>query len=523
MENLLHYYNTRIAGLVGALFLWIYFVPNTLEPQLHSIFGPHPLVGYFDYVITSRVAIVLMFAGGELLIRKWLWRLERRHFNFSGEWEGQTTYSRVWLNETGQALVPYESKHNVNMEQDCLSFQLSPTTGSEYVNWGSFAANLIDKDTIRYAYWVRYSNLERFPPEVKGYEEMNVMRRNWYGRPEMLTGIFYHCIQDIGPIYSGRVVFKRGPSRLKRSLTWVKSKRRKSAAKPEPERKPEETDTTSNSGRQIMSPFSRNIVILGISSDIGTALARTVAADENYRLLLVSRRPEAEMLKLLEESGLNSLLNSPRARFLHDVDLTNEDSLRRLREAAQEYFSEPFSVVHSVGEFWYHKRLIDMNFSEVRSMVESHLLTFAGAAYALVPVLINKGGGRLVAFSCNSVIYNYPDMAPFTSSKAGIETFVKCLAHEYAEHRIATTALALPTILTKKVEAGKEISEPMNYVTTEELSDILLNQVLTLPVTVNGNVIKVYKYNPSFYNSGYFQRNPRESKAESELPEVTAR
>ncbi|HEX8748073.1 MAG TPA: SDR family oxidoreductase [Pyrinomonadaceae bacterium] len=262
-----------------------------------------------------------------------------------------------------------------------------------------------------------------------------------------------------------------------------------------------------------MSLFSRNIVILGISSDIGAALARMAAANKDCKLLLVSRKPEAEMRKLLGKNGLGSLLDNARSRFLFDVDLTKEDSLRKLRQTALSYFKEPFSVIHSVGDFWYHKRLIDMKFSEIRMMMESHILTFAGAAHALVPVLIKKGGGRLVAFSCNSVLYNYPDMAPFTSSKAAIETFIKCLAHEYAEYGIAATALALPTILTEKVIKGKEIQGRESYVTPEELSDMLLNQVLTLPLTVNGNIIEVYKYNPTFYHSGYFQRNPRPEKA----------
>lgn len=220
MDNLLHYYNTRLGGLVGFIVIWLVFVPNDLEPFLTSKLGASPWVARIDGVLTSKFFIVLMFVAGQYIIRRWLWKLERPRFNFEGEWEGKTTYARVWLSEAA-SYHSFDSPHNVNIEQDCLSFKLSPTTGSEYVNWGSYAANLVDEATIRYAYFVRYSNLTRFPGEVKGYEEMNVMRRGFRGRPQVLTGIFYHCVQDPGPVYSGRVIFKRKASRLQRILSWL--------------------------------------------------------------------------------------------------------------------------------------------------------------------------------------------------------------------------------------------------------------------------------------------------------------
>lgn len=258
-----------------------------------------------------------------------------------------------------------------------------------------------------------------------------------------------------------------------------------------------------------MNPASRNLIILGASSDIGIELARKAKERAGYRLLLVARRRREEMQEILEQAGLEMLPDNDDSRYLHGIDLTKEEDLLELRARASEFFAEPFSVIHSVGDFWYHKPLVKMNFSDIRAMFESHYLTFAGAAHALVPVLMEKGGGRLVAFSCNSVVYNYPDMSPFTSAKAAIETSIKCLAHEYAEYGIAATALALPTISTKKVLKGKTLSDSKDYLSPEELADILLNNILCLPQTVSGNVQKVFKYNQTFYNSGYFQRNPR--------------
>jgi NAD(P)-dependent dehydrogenase (short-subunit alcohol dehydrogenase family) len=255
-----------------------------------------------------------------------------------------------------------------------------------------------------------------------------------------------------------------------------------------------------------MNPVSTNILILGAGSEIGAALALCAKERADHRLLLTSR----------SRVDRRSPPESARLRHVRGIDLTSEVDLLRLRAEAEEFFDGPFSMVHSVGDFWCHKPLIQTAFSEIRSMCESHYLTLCGAAYALLPVMIERSGGRMVAFSCNSVAYNYPDMAPFTSVKAAVETFIKCVAHEYAEHGITATALALPTIRTAKVLVEKPQGDHESYISVEDLSRIVLD-VLELPPTVNGNVVKIYKHSRTFYYSGYFERNPRRPSRTSPL------
>jgi NAD(P)-dependent dehydrogenase (short-subunit alcohol dehydrogenase family) len=244
---------------------------------------------------------------------------------------------------------------------------------------------------------------------------------------------------------------------------------------------------------------NRNLVILGASSDIGRALAWEALRREDSRTLLASR----SLCKDFQPRREGDF------QYLHGLDLTVEADLLRLRAAVQDFFDEPFSVIHSVGDFWTHKPLVETAFSEIRRMCESHYLTLAGVAYSLIPVMIKNGGGHLVAFSCNSVSYSYPDMAPFTSAKAAVESFVKCMANEYSEQGIAMTALALPTIKTDKVVIEKPHGDHANYLTSDDLAKAIINNILPLPVTINGNIVKLFKYSPSFYSSSYFERNPR--------------
>jgi NAD(P)-dependent dehydrogenase (short-subunit alcohol dehydrogenase family) len=142
------------------------------------------------------------------------------------------------------------------------------------------------------------------------------------------------------------------------------------------------------------------------------------------------------------------------------------------------------------------------------AMLQSQVVTLYGVARFLTPVMKDNGGGRLVAFSCNSVAYNYPDMSPFTASKAAIECFVKCYANEHSHFGISACFLALPTIRTPKVLKEKAKGDHKNYIKPADLADYILNCVLTQPHEVNGNVIKVFKYSHTFYHSSYYERNP---------------
>lgn len=249
----------------------------------------------------------------------------------------------------------------------------------------------------------------------------------------------------------------------------------------------------------LMDFACRNIVITGASSDIGLAMARYLREKCDRRVFFASK----SLVDSLSEESENSF------QYLYGIDFTQEKDLQRLRNEVSNYFTEPFTVIHSVGDFWQHKPLVKTELKEVRRMFESHYLTLYGVAHALIPVMIKKGGGRIIAFSCNSVSYNYPDMAAFTSAKAAIECLIKCIANEYAEYEIVASALALPTIKTKKVLSEKSLENPENYITPEELAKIVLDTIDRMPVLVNGNIIKLFKFNRTFYHSGYFERNPR--------------
>jgi NAD(P)-dependent dehydrogenase (short-subunit alcohol dehydrogenase family) len=239
-----------------------------------------------------------------------------------------------------------------------------------------------------------------------------------------------------------------------------------------------------------------NIVILGANSDIGSELVRQLAARPDSSVIAVSRSPASQAQEL---SGVMRL---------DGCDLLDASSLMRLREAVSHAFTTPFAVVHSVGDFWHHHPLDETSPDVARAQIESHYLTLYNVAHSLVPLMVERGGGQITAFSCNSVAHHYPEMSPFTAAKAAVETLIRCIANEYSGHGIQANYVALPTISTEKVVSSKNLSNELDYLHPGELATFILDDVLTLPLIANGIGLKVFRHNRNFYHSGYFERNP---------------
>lgn len=244
-----------------------------------------------------------------------------------------------------------------------------------------------------------------------------------------------------------------------------------------------------------MNRHSEQVIVTGASSEIGTAILHRLG-DESKRTVIATSYKQA--------------INVSHANWhvLPNIDLTKEECLMQLCEKTRDIFDGPFSIIHSVGKFWEHKPIQETKFSEARNMIMSHYYTLFGVAKYLLPLAASQGGGRLLAFSCNSVLYNYPEMAAFTSSKAAIECLVKCIANEWSKDGIVANSLALPTIRTKKVLKLKRNGDHENFITPNELAQIVLDVLGKMSPYMNGNVIKLVKYSDSFYHEAYFDRNP---------------
>ena len=239
----------------------------------------------------------------------------------------------------------------------------------------------------------------------------------------------------------------------------------------------------------------KQILITGISSDLGTVLANAFATDKGINIIGSMRR------KLLPDDNFPD-----NVLIVDECDLTDIKDAKRIASVVSATFHEQFSLIHSVGNFWEHVPFLQTSSLEAQKMFESHMLTLYTVLQEIIPIMISNGGGSCVAFSCNSTKYNYPLMAAFTASKSSIESLIRSLAHEFSGDRIRFNSLSLASLKTKKVKESKPHGDFVNFLDPLELVPIIRFLLSDDSIYVNGTTFNIYKYSDNFYRKGYLSR-----------------
>jgi NAD(P)-dependent dehydrogenase (short-subunit alcohol dehydrogenase family) len=239
----------------------------------------------------------------------------------------------------------------------------------------------------------------------------------------------------------------------------------------------------------------RDILITGVSSALGGVLAEELSRIEGARIIGSMRRGRGSKDRFASNVEL-----------VDHCDLTDPKECNRLAGLVSERFKGPIGFIHSVGGFTEHASFLDFAAGDAASMVAEHLNSLQNMLYSLLPIMIERGGGSCIAFSCGSVRHGYPWMASYTASKSAIESLVFSLANEFGGQGIRLNALALSTLKTDKERMAKPHGDFEHFTPPNDIAPIVRFLLSHDSYLINGNSLRVYQYSNQFFSSGYFQR-----------------
>lgn len=174
------------------------------------------------------------------------------------------------------------------------------------------------------------------------------------------------------------------------------------------------------------------VLITGAAGGLGRAIVGELIAS-GHRVVLVDR--DAAALKAqAEEIGANA--------FPLQLDITDSANVDRLLERVPDAFKPIDILINNAGHDIGGRTRFDLGSpDDWANIIQTNLIGLMRVTRAIVPDMVKRNAGHIVNVSSINAVRIIPDMAAYSTSKAGVHMFTETLRGELAETAIRVTEL----------------------------------------------------------------------------------
>jgi NAD(P)-dependent dehydrogenase (short-subunit alcohol dehydrogenase family) len=219
----------------------------------------------------------------------------------------------------------------------------------------------------------------------------------------------------------------------------------------------------------------RVVLITGATGVLGRVVARTFHAD-GFRLGLAGT-DRGRLEAVANELGLAD------DRWVPAVgDLSDRGGARTVAAAVGEAFGRIDVLVHLVGGWSGGTPLVELDPADVTTMLDQHLWTTFHLTRAVVPGMVERGWGRVLAVTTPVASEPPAKMAPYAIGKAGEEVLLRTLARENAGTGVTVNLVVVKAIDEKDERTRdpkkaawtgpEEIAATFRFLATDEAAAI---------------------------------------------------
>jgi short-subunit dehydrogenase len=198
--------------------------------------------------------------------------------------------------------------------------------------------------------------------------------------------------------------------------------------------------------------FTNKVVLItGASSGIGRGLALEMAR-RGASVGLVARRAEvtAEVASEIEAAGGKA--------FALPADVQDAQSIATAANQLRERFG-PVDVLIANAGIGPTRDAADFSAQEVSSVINVNVIGASNSVAAVIPEMVARGSGQLVAISSLAAYRGLPRSAAYCASKAAVSAFFESLRLDLEPRGIAVTIIH-PGFIKTPLTQGREAQMP---------------------------------------------------------------
>ena len=200
-------------------------------------------------------------------------------------------------------------------------------------------------------------------------------------------------------------------------------------------------------------PFLRKIIFLtGASSGIGEALALELAHRGSVLGLVARRENELrDLATRCEQAGGSARVFA--------CDVTDAGALQDAADALKKEFGHIDILIANAGIGGNNAETRALRPDAVKKVIDINLLGAANAVHAVLPHMLERGEGQLVAISSLAGIRGLPKSAAYSASKAGMTAFFESVRLDVQNKGIDVTIIQ-PGFIKTPLTSGRANKMP---------------------------------------------------------------
>jgi 3-hydroxy acid dehydrogenase/malonic semialdehyde reductase len=175
-----------------------------------------------------------------------------------------------------------------------------------------------------------------------------------------------------------------------------------------------------------------NALLTGAAGGMGRAIARALL-DSGRRVILVDR-DETSLLALQSELGDKTCAVC--------LDITDRTKVDRLPALVPDAFKPIDILINNAGHDIGGRTRFDVGSSDDwAAIIETNLIGTMRVTRSVLPDMVKRNDGHIVNMTSINAVRIIPDMAAYSTSKAGLHMFTETLRGELAETAIRITEM----------------------------------------------------------------------------------